>query len=76
MSIRYDIAEAYAVLEWDYNVGGILQERPSNKRRNMSTGFQLHRMGFKAKPDLCYDSLSEEGKLIYNEQVEKLNLPK
>lgn len=74
MSVRFDIAEAYAVLEWDYNVSGILQERPSNQRRNMSTGYQLHRMGFKARPNLSYDTLTEEGKEIYNAQVQKLNL--
>jgi hypothetical protein len=26
---RFDICEAYAVLEWDWNMGGWLQERPT-----------------------------------------------
>lgn len=43
---RFDICEAYCLLESDYNVGGILQERPSNQRRNESTGVQLARMGY------------------------------
>lgn len=73
---RFDIAEAHCVLEWDYNMSGILQERPSNIRRNMSTGFQLSRMGFKPSPSLSYENLTENGQDIYNEFVEKYNLPK
>ena len=42
----FAICQAHQQLESDYNVGGILHERPSNKRRNMSTGCQLHRMDF------------------------------
>ena len=38
---RFDIAEAHCVLEWDYNDGGWLQERPSNQKRMESTGVQL-----------------------------------
>lgn len=72
---RFDICEAYAVLEWDYNVGGRLRERPSNARRNMSTGFQLSRMQFKPRSNLCFDTLSDNGKEIYMQQVQKLNLP-
>lgn len=45
---RFDICEAYYALENDYNVSGVLQERPSNQRRNMSTDFQLHRMGYRS----------------------------
>lgn len=73
---RYDIAEAHCVLEWDYHVSGILQERVSNIRRNMSTGYQLSRMGFKPSPNLCYEELTENGKEIYHEFVELHNLPK
>ena len=47
---RFDICEAHYALEVDYNVGGVLQERPSNQRRNMSTDYQLHRMGFRPSP--------------------------
>ena len=64
---RFDIAEAHCVLEWDYNRGGWLRERPSNQRRMASTGVQLHRMGFKPRPDLCHSTLTENGKEIYAE---------
>lgn len=74
---RYDICEAHCALEWDYNVGGIVRERPSNRRRNMSTGYQLSRMGFKPSPlFMGYESLSDNGKEIYNNLVELYNLPK
>lgn len=42
----FDICQAHAQLESDYNVGGIVRERPSNARRNASTGVQLSRMKF------------------------------
>lgn len=42
----FDLCQAHAQLESDYNVGGILWERPSNRRRNASTGVQLHRMQY------------------------------
>jgi hypothetical protein len=61
----FDICEAHLVLEWDYNVGGWLRERPSNQRRRMSTASQLHRMGFKAHRALEHDTLTENGKKIY-----------
>ncbi len=43
---RFSICQAYAQLEADYNVGGWLQERPSNQRRRESIGCQLARIGF------------------------------
>lgn len=74
---RFDICEAYCVLESDYNVGGILPERKSNKRRNMSTGYQLWRMGFKLSPLAgTYNDLSDNGKAIYDQFVKNYNLPK
>lgn len=42
----FDICQAHAQLESDYNIDGILRERASNRRRNMSTSCQLSRMGF------------------------------
>jgi hypothetical protein len=72
---RYDICEAHYLLESDYNVGGILKERPSNERRMMSSGFQLSRMGFTPSPFLTFDTLSENGMIIYNELVQRYQLP-
>ncbi len=72
---RFDICEAYYCLEMDYNVSGVLQERPSNQRRNMSTEWQLHRLGFRAHPLLEYRTLSENGQDIYNDVVQRLGLP-
>ena len=43
---RFNICQGWLQLEHDYNVGGILQERPSNQRRRESIGVQLHRMGY------------------------------
>src|SRR4051812_17796379 len=41
---RFDICEAYCVLEWDWNKGGWLSERPSNRRRREATSIQLGRI--------------------------------
>ena len=71
---RFDIAEAHYCVEVDYNVSGWLQERPSNLRRMEATHVQLARCGFKPRPDLKYETLTENGRLIYDEQVRKLKL--
>jgi hypothetical protein len=42
----FDVCQAHAQLESDYNVGGWVRERPSNQRRNESTSCQLSRMGY------------------------------
>lgn len=47
---RFDICAAHRQMEADYNVGGVLHERESNKRRNMSTGYQLDRMHYRPSP--------------------------
>lgn len=63
---RFDICEAYYAIENDYNMGGWLQERPSNKRRREATHIQLERIKF--KPGHMFDgfeSLSENGQEIY-----------
>ena len=44
----FSICQAHQQLEADYNVGGILRERPSNQRRNESTGVQLARMKYRS----------------------------
>lgn len=65
---RFDICEAHLALEWDWNLSGWLQERPSNRRRRESTDVQLARMGFKHGPGFKgFESLSENGREIYQE---------
>jgi hypothetical protein len=71
---RFDICEAYACLEWDYHVGGVLWERPSNRRRGESTDVQLHRMRFRPRPSLSTDTLTENGRAIYDAAVIRLGL--
>ena len=44
----FAVCQAHQQLEADYNVGGILRERPSNGRRNESTGTQLARMNYRS----------------------------
>lgn len=43
---RFDICIAHHCLENDWNVGGWVRERPSNRRRMESTHVQLDRIGF------------------------------
>lgn len=72
---RFDICEAYACLEADYNVGGWLRERPSNQRRREACSVQLHRLKFRARPSLSTDTLTENGREIYDGAVTRLGLP-
>lgn len=73
---RFDICEAYLVLEWDYNEGGWLHERPSNRRRREATHVQTHRIRFKPSPMLGgFESLSDNGKEIYSDLVDRYHLP-
>ena len=72
---RFDICEAHLVLEWDFNYGGWLRERPSNARRRESTGVQLHRMQFSGRMDLSFENLTDNGKEIYLDRVLKWRLP-
>ena len=79
---RFAICHAYAQLESDYNVGGILHERPSNRRRNESIGVQLARMGYSnpygrvdieaSEEDDCY---AEDVRMIYMQAVLRWDLP-
>ena len=73
---RFDIVEAYYCLEYDYNLGGWLHERPSNVRRGKARGFvgeststQLARLSFKPRPNLSYESLTENGRALYDQFV-------
>lgn len=59
----FDICQAHQQLESDYNRGGILRERPINRRSNASTGVQLSRMGYSAAyrwVDICNDGDDED----------------
>ena len=78
---RFDICEAYAVLEWDWHAGGWLQERPSNVRRGQRRGYvgestdvQLSRMRFRPRPNLSYETLTENGQAIYNAAAQRFGL--
>jgi len=74
---RFDICEAHYVLEVDYNVGGWLQERPSNVRRMEATHVQLFRMQFQPAVSVKeegFDGLSENGKEIYQILEERYGL--
>lgn len=73
---RFDICEAYAVLEWDWHSSGWFQERPSNLRRMESTDVQLRRIGFKPRPSLSYDTLTENGREIYHAAARRFGLEK
>lgn len=73
---RFDICEAHAVLEWGYNLGGWLHERPSNQRRREATAVQLNRMQFKARRNLSYETLTENGREIYDDLIARFKLPK
>lgn len=74
---RFDIVLAHLILEYDYNVSGVLQERPSNQRRKMSTGYQVHRID----PNFARQDLypmffaSDNAKAIYWNLVNRYNLP-
>lgn len=82
----FDICQAHLQLESDYNVGGILRERPSNERRNASTGVQLARMRYSPGMrwvDLVNEEEEREGedscdadvRFIYFSNVLKWDLP-
>jgi hypothetical protein len=78
----FDICQAHAQLESDYNVGGWVRERPSNQRRRESTSCQLSRLGF--DPGMRWvdiyaaddgDSDDEAVRDIYIQNVLKWGLP-
>ena len=79
----FAVCQAHQQLEADYNVEGILRERPSNKRRNESTGVQLARMDYHASfwwvdienPDENEDRDDEAVRDIYVLNVLNWNLP-
>ena len=81
---RFSICRAYAQLEADYNVGGVLRERPSSQRRLESIGAQLSRIGFsnpyswvdiEAAPGDEDDVEDDEVREIYMRAVLRWDLP-
>lgn len=80
---RFAICQAYAQLESDYNVGGVLRERPSNARRNESTACQLSRIEYLAaysRVDICNPSENDDDdasavRSVYLTNVLRWNLP-
>jgi len=80
----FDICQAHAQLEADYNKGGWLRERPSNLRRMESTSCQLSRLQYHAPyrwVDICAEpkdgdfSDDETVRSIYLQNVLKWKLP-
>ena len=79
----FAICQAHQQLEADYGVEGILRERPSNQRRNESTGCQLARIGYHSgfwwadieNPDDSDDQDTEDARDIYIMNVLKWKLP-
>lgn len=80
----FDICQAHAQLESDYNVGGWVRERPSNQRRMESTSCQLSRLGYDdiyrwvdiyTERDDDGDPADEDVKDIYIQNVLKWGLP-
>ena len=78
----FAVCQAHQQLEADYNVGGILRERPSNQRRNESTGVQLARMDYRTSfwvdienPQEDEDPDDEAVRDIYILNVLNWNLP-
>lgn len=68
---RFDIAEAYYLIECEYNVGGWLHERESNQRRLEATHVQLHRMQFKCRDLRGFEDLTENGRAIYLNLIDR-----
>jgi hypothetical protein len=75
----FDICQAHQQLEADYNVGGVLRERPSNQRRGESTACQLLRMGYHdphRHVEICAPSDEDDNvREIYLRNVLRLGLP-
>lgn len=71
---RFDICEAYCVMERYWHQDGWLQERPSNRRRREATSIQLRRIQFVPAPGLEYETLTENGREIYDSLVSRYRL--
>lgn len=75
---RFDICGAHLALERDFNYGGWLPERPSNKRRDEATHVQLMRMGYCPPRDRCnsFETLQNDNqRAIYVNALRAFGLP-
>ena len=74
---RFDICEAYLAVEYDWNRDGWVPERPHRAPGDgrESIDVQLSRIGFKPSALFSgYDSLSDNGKEIYDAACERWGL--
>ena len=73
---KFDICEAYLMLEHDYGMNGWLNERGFRGDGSVKqVTVQLDRMHFRASPMLTTDTLEENGRDIYDAFVTRHNLP-
>ena len=76
MCDRFDICDAYLMLEHDYERSGWLQERgrrADGSVKQVTT--QLRRLGFRPSPRLTTATLTDEARDIYDAFVERHGLP-
>ena len=73
---RFDIAEAYYMYGAHWNRNGVTT-RDRKRRRHIEPGLldtvgaQLHRLKFRPAPSLDLDTLSENGRAIYDDLVNR-----
>ena len=71
---KFDICEAYYIYLYNWNSGGVTNRwytTSRNCRREQSISAQLHRIGFKPSPFLSEETLTENGRAIYNDLVNR-----
>ena len=71
---KFDICEAYYIYLDNWNVGGTTNRWYTTSRRNrqaQSISAQLHRMQFKPSPFLSEETLTDNGRAIYNDLVNR-----
>ena len=71
---KFDICEAYYIYLYNWNSGGVTNRwyiTSRRNRQNQSISAQLHRMKFKPSPLLSEETLTENGRDIYNDLINK-----